>query len=195
MKKLITQLANYFLIGLFLVPAQLHAQNPISTSQTQVKVKGTSTLHDWEMSSSKAQVKGSLKWEQAKLVEITSLQVQIVATTLKSDNSGLDKNAYKALMTDKFSQIQFVLQQATLTPATDGTYKVVGNGQLTIAGQSKKVTLHAVATVQADKSVQMKGSTSFNMSEYGVKPPTVMMGTIKTGDKITIEYNIKLQSN
>jgi polyisoprenoid-binding protein YceI len=193
MKKPITHFAKGLALGLFLLPLQLLAQQTLSGTQSEVKVKGTSTLHDWEMSAKNVQIKATPQWEGQKLVGLHQVTLQLAPTALKSDNSGLDKNAYKALMTDKYTQIQCVLQQTTLTPTGEGQYKVVGTGQLTIAGQTKKVTLQATAQVAADKSIRIKGQTSFNMSEYGVKPPTVMMGTIKTGDKITIEYQTKLQ--
>jgi polyisoprenoid-binding protein YceI len=63
---------------------------------------------------------------------------------------------------------------------------------LNIAGTSKALSLTTTATLNSDQSISVKGSTKFDMSSYGVTPPTVMMGTIKTGDAITIEYNGKL---
>ena len=44
----------------------------------------------------------------------------------------------------------------------------------------------------SNKSITVNGSTKFNMTEYKVTPPTVMMGTIKTGDAVTVEYSGKL---
>ena len=197
MKQKTTLPVLLILLGLFVLPMMhVNAQTNVTASKTELTVKGTSTLHDWHMTSTKAQVKGTLQWEGAKLVGVQALQLNLIANTLKSDNNGLDKNAYKALMTDKHSQIQFVLSQATITPTGANTYKIVGTGQLSIAGTTKKTTLNATATVHpGDKNLHIKGTTTFNMSNYGVKPPTVMMGTIKTGDTITITYETTLQSN
>jgi hypothetical protein len=30
------------------------------------------------------------------------------------------------------------------------------------------------------------------MSDYGIKPPTMMMGTIRVGDKVTVRYRLLL---
>ena len=37
------------------------------------------------------------------------------------------------------------------------------------------------------------GEKSIKMTSYGVEPPTALLGTIKTGDDLTIKFNIKLQ--
>jgi polyisoprenoid-binding protein YceI len=79
------------------------------------------------------------------------------------------------------------------TVTKSGTsYTIKTNGMLNIAGTSKALSLTTTATLNSDQSISVKGSTKFDMSSYGVTPPTVMMGTIKTGDAITIEYNGKL---
>jgi polyisoprenoid-binding protein YceI len=68
-------------------------------------------------------------------------------------------------------------------------------GKLTINGVTK--TTPMVATLKynpTDKSFTCTGTKSFKMSEYGVKPPTAVFGTIKTGDAISINYAIRIKS-
>lgn len=56
-------------------------------------------------------------------------------------------------------------------------------GKLTIAGKTKLTDLVATLTYNAgNKTFNCTGTKKLKMSEYGVKPPTAMMGTIKTGD-------------
>lgn len=175
---------------------QVLAQTNYSSNTTQTTVKGTSTLHDWEMKSTNGQSKATFTVADGKVTDLTALTFTVVAESLKSDKNGLDKNAYKALDTDKHKNITFTLTNATVTQTGANTFKISATGNLQIAGSSKRTTITADGQYNAtDKSITVRGNTTFNMSAYGVKPPVLMMGTIKTGDEITISYQVKLAAN
>jgi hypothetical protein len=40
--------------------------------------------------------------------------------------------------------------------------------------------------------IRFKGSKQFKMTEYGVKPPTLMLGTMKVGDPVTVSFDLAL---
>lgn len=158
-----------------------------------IVISGTSTLHDWDMKSSQGAANVDFAATGDKLTGITSLSFSMPAESLKSEHDMMDKNAYKALKTDKNKTISFVATSATVTPVDATTYQLKMVGKLTIAGATKVTDLVATAKFNAaDKSFSVSGSKKFNMTEYGVKPPTVMMGTIKTGDAITVTFNSKI---
>jgi hypothetical protein len=160
-----------------------------------VSVKGTSTLHDWEMKSNN---KGTCEVvftldASDKITAINELQFALPAEALKSGHSMMDKNAYKAMNTDKHKNVSFVLSSAAITPSTTNVYQVKVTGNLTISGVTKKSEIAGTAKYNpADKSFVLFGAKKFKMSEFGVKPPTVMMGTIKTGDEITVSFATKV---
>lgn len=187
--KRLTALTAFILLAAGTLTAQTNYQS--STGKTTVK--GTSTLHDWDMTSSQAQVKATFTFDGDKITGITALNVSVPAETLKSSKSGLDKNAYKALNTGKHKNITFTMTSGTVTAGSGNAYTIKVTGNLNIAGTSKPTTLTATGQYNpSDKSFTTKGSTKFKMSAYGVTPPTVMMGTIKTGDDITLDYEAKL---
>jgi polyisoprenoid-binding protein YceI len=160
-----------------------------------VSIKGTSTLHDWEMKSvNKGTCEVVFTLDAAdKITAINEIQFTIAAESIKSGHSVMDKNAYKAMNTDKYKNISFVLSSAAITPSVTNVYQVKVTGNLTISGVTKKTELAGTAKYNpTDKSFVLFGSKTFKMSEYGVKPPTVMMGTIKTGDQITVSFATKV---
>ncbi len=171
----------------------LQAQTNYQSNTAQTTVKGTSTLHDWDMTSAKGQTKATFVVDGNKVTGISALSFTVPAESLKSDKSGLDKNAYKALTTDKHANITFTMTSGAITSTGTNTFQVKATGNLNIAGTSKPATITATGQFNpADKSITAKGSTTFKMTEYKVTPPTVMLGTIKTGDEVTIDYQVKL---
>src|SRR5690554_6910440 len=72
---------------------KLQAQTNYQSNNGQVTIKGTSTLHDWDMKSSRGQTKATFGLTGDQVTSVTALSFTIVAESLKSDRNGLDKNA------------------------------------------------------------------------------------------------------
>jgi len=176
------------LSGLSSVKAQVkyHAKDDAALA-----INGTSTLHDWEMKSSKADCEATFTiGKDGNLAGLTSLTFTTPAQALKSEHSGMDKNAYKALKTDKYANITYTFTSATVN--ADGTVKCVG--KLTIAGATVDTDLSAICKLSADKnSITVTGSKKISMKDYKIDPPTFMMGTIKTGNDITLKFALTLK--
>ena len=171
-----------------------YGQEKYHAQTIDIKVNGTSTLHDWEMTSNKGTIDASILLSKDKL-SFSTLSFTIPAESLKSGHGMMDKNTYKAINTSKNPNIIFVLSNSTVTNMGDNKYQLKGIGKLTIAGKTLETDL--IATLKynpADKSFNCIGTKKFNMSAYGVKPPVVMMGAIKTGDAISISYNISIKN-
>lgn len=154
-----------------------------------VVVEGTSTMHDWEMTSAKATGKATLAISGSQLTDLSNLQITIPVQTLKSEKESMDDNAYDALKENKNKNITFQQTTAATVSAHGSGYLVKLQGKLSIAGAVKTIPLEATCTVSGG-TVQCKGEKAIKMTDYGVEPPTMMFGSIKTGDELTIKYDI-----
>ena len=174
--------------------ALVNAQTKYHASYTKVAIAGTSTFHDWDMISENANCDITFNFDGANITGLSSLLFTVKAESLKSDHKGLDKNAYKALNSQKFPEISFTSSYANVRPNGGNSYVVSAKGKMTISGTTKDVWLAATCTVNPqDLSVQSTGSLKIKMSEYNVEPPSFMMGAMKTGDEITVKYNVNLK--
>lgn len=159
-----------------------HAKEKVNLS-----VSGTSSMHDWDMKSSKGESNVTFTMNAAgQITGLSFLSFVTPAKELKSDRSGLDKNAYKALKTNQSPIIAFNLTSATVTP--DGSIKC--QGKLTIAGVTKDTDLIATSRINPDNSITVKGSRKISMQQFDIDPPTFMMGAVKTGNEVTISFDI-----
>ena len=172
----------------------LHSQTTYKINDSKdidMKLSGTSTLHKWAMDaktfSGEAQF-GFKTGSDDQLASIKSLNFSLEVQNLKSGEKGLDKNAYKALKTGKYKDIFYKLISATVSPESDNKYLVKTNGSLTIAGVTKEVTMDVYCVVNKDGSITCNGSKKLKMTDYQVKPPTFMLGAMKTGDAITLDF-------
>ena len=171
----------------------VQAQNYQATaSNSTISVDGTSNIHDWDMKAEKFTAKANIV-ENADMPEIKALSLDLEAESLKSGKSGMDKNTYKALGTNKNKNIKFTYTKTnSLKKTAENTYSVVVQGMLEIAGVKKSTDL-SFELVKKNGVYVLKGSKPINMPEYKVDPPTAMLGTIKTGEDVTINYNLNLQ--
>jgi polyisoprenoid-binding protein YceI len=47
---------------------------------------------------------------------------------------------------------------------------------------------------QSGNAFTVKGTTDFRLTDFQIDPPTALMGTIKTGDEVTIEFKATFQN-
>ncbi len=156
-----------------------------------MKLSGTSTLHKWAMDAKSFSGKADFTFKSpGQLSALTSLTFALAVADLKSGESGLDNNAYKALNTKEYKDITYKLLSATITPKEEGVYLIKARGNLTIAGVTKEVLIDVICSVNKDGTISCTGSQTLNMTDYAIKPPKFMLGAMKTGDAITLDFTL-----
>ncbi|KAF2333288.1 YceI family protein [Flavobacterium nitrogenifigens] len=148
-------------------------------------VAGTSTLHDWEMKSASGTGTATLNIANGKLTDIEALTVTLLAESVKSEKKSMDKVAYETLKTDKNKNIKYVLKSAEKVNET--TWELTGT--YTIAGVSKVYKTSVKTTVTKD-GLNLQGTNKITFTDFGMKSPTAMLGTIKTGQDLTLKFNL-----
>ena len=123
-----------------------------------------------------------------------SLRVAVPVAALKSGESGLDKNMQKALKQDTAPIIRFTLVDYKAEEAKDGSLLVKAHGRLSIAGVEKDTVVEATCRF-GPGGVEVTGAKDVLMSDYGIKPPVMMLGTIKTADKVVVRFALKLKAS
>lgn len=177
-----------FLFTAFLYAGNAAAQTYKPTAGSSLKVNGTSNVHDWVMEAQAVPAEVALVVEGTQVKDIKSLTLTLPVRNLKAKDDIMNTRAYKTLKEDANKNITFKMTSGSVS---QNDIKV--NGTLTIAGVSKPVALQAKATVNSDGTVTCTGSRKIKMSEYGITPPSFMLGAMKVGDDITINFDLKLK--
>lgn len=163
------------------------AQANYHAADVHLTISGTSSMHDWDMKSAKGTSNATFTFnEGGQLAGLTALIFSTPAESLKSDKSSMDKNAYKALKTKQHSAISFILTDAQMASGSNIKCK----GKLSIAGVTQDADLDAIVKVNADKSISVKGTQKISMKNFSMSPPTFMMGAVKTGNDVTLTFDL-----
>lgn len=181
MKKLIL---IFFVITLPFANAQ---QFKLNEGQTKLSIDGTSSIHDWTIEAEEFQGNAEIVLEGNQVGEIKSLTFKVPVKSLKSGKSAMDDNTYEALEAKNHPYITYQFNSIESKKKAGDKLILTTKGSLTIAGQTKVVNM--TVTTDVSGGVQFDGSVSFNMTDFKVEPPTAVFGSIKTGDKVTINFS------
>jgi len=176
----------------FLTLNTVQAQTYKSVPKVSViKINGTSSVHDWE--STTDQINADLVLATGGK-QIQSLVVKVPVKSIKSGKGLMDSKTYDAFESDKNPLITFQMTDATSFKLTGKDVEAIVNGNITMAGNTKKISIKSTGKVLADGSFQFKGSVPLKLSEFKMKSPTAMMGMLKTGDAVTINFDVTFKS-
>jgi hypothetical protein len=177
----------------FTISIGANSQQMYLSKAFDIRLNGTSNLHDWEMKAVKGTSEATFLVDaKGKVSSLSKISFMMPATNLKSEHTAMDKNTYKALKTDDNPNISFTGTSATIASSGGNNYQLNCQGKMSIAGTIKQTELVATGVYNpTDKSFTITGVKKMKMTDYNVQPPKALMGTIKTGNDISISYNVK----
>lgn len=186
------------LAGLVAATAALAAAAPAPGPATdyrpqasKVTVSGTSTLHDWHVEGPRIEgrVTVSAAFLAGETADAPTVEARIPVTSLRSGKKKMDELMHDALAAAAHPAIEYRLTAATLTGgAGGGKLEIATRGRLTIAGETREVPMAVEVTRQADGRLLVRGSVPLTMTDFGVEPPTAMLGTVRSGDRVTVGF-------
>jgi polyisoprenoid-binding protein YceI len=154
--------------------------------ESKLWVEGTSTVKSWSCAAGKLDVDVVAEPDAAAPEIVRSASLVAPVASLDCKNNTMNEHMRKALKADKNANISWKLTSYRVEGAN-----VIITGKLQIAGKENPIELRGTGTA-VNGTIKVKGSKQFNMSEFGVKPPSLMMGTMKVRDLITVSYDLVL---
>lgn len=176
-------------LALFAMILSANAQKSYTLdAKSNFSVAGTSTLHDWTMKSASGTGTAKITVADSKVTDIDNIDITLPAESIKSEKKSMDKVAYEALKTKANKNIRYVLKSAE--KVNDNTWNLTGT--YTIAGVAKVIKTQ-VKTSVTNGVVNLQGTDKITFKDFGMKSPTAMLGTIKTGENLTIKFNLNFK--
>jgi polyisoprenoid-binding protein YceI len=123
---------------------------------------------------------------------VKAVKVTVPAERLDCGNGTMNEHMRKAIKLSENKTIEFRLTDYDVTRGADGIAGTI-NGTLLLGGVTKPITMKAEGKAEG-AMLHVTGSYDLNMTEYGLKPPTLMFGRIKVGQTVKVNYDLLLKS-
>lgn len=123
---------------------------------------------------------------------VKSVRVTVPAERLDCGNGTMNEHMRKAIKLSEFESIEFRLTDYDVARSADGVSGTI-DGTLLLGGVTKPVTLKADGKPEGGM-LHITGSYDLDMTDYGLKPPTLMFGRIKVGRTVKVNYDLLLKS-
>jgi polyisoprenoid-binding protein YceI len=179
-----------FPVALLISADQPAKDNYILTRDYAVTIDGTSTLRDWQEKVGEVTGEMSAAVNEDQSVELRALRISMKVLSIKGNmGRGMDNKTYEALKASAHPEILFTVSTPMrLAQVRDCQTTIPVRGELALAGVCKPMIM-LVKTFEISQGVlQFEGSQTIKMSDYGVRPPTALFGTMRSGPDITIHF-------
>lgn len=172
----------------------LHAQIAYKSisGKSEMKVHGTSTLHEWHMDVIDFSCHANFILSEDKIESISDFKFSCKSKNLRSDKDRMDKLTWEALKANNHPIIISKFKSLTAFTQTKEGFKAKLLTSITIAGATRTKSLDIKGVYMPNGSIKVIGLKVLKMSDFEIEPPTAMLGTIRTGDDIIILFSIQL---
>jgi polyisoprenoid-binding protein YceI len=170
-----------------------------SQPQSRLWVEGTSTIRSFECRvpdfklTVNADGSGAARAVLAAQKVVRTVELTIPAEKVDCGNGTMNDHMRKALKIDDAPTIRFTLGAYDVARGTEGVEGTM-HGTLTLGGAEHPIDVAAVATDAGDGALRVAGTYELSMSGFDLKPPSLMFGRIKVGDKVRVRFDLVLKS-
>ena len=177
------------LILVLVAPVYAQTTEYMVAPESEMHVDGTSNqTPEWRVYAT--QIDGTLSMNEEGRVD--SVRLVIPSKMMKSRKSPImDRGMHGALKANQHAEIVYELVSVSdFTMTGDHTFTLNSTGNLTIADVTKEIMIPIEGTAHENGRVHFTGSHSLLMTEYNLKPPTMMFGAYRTGDELTVTFEL-----
>jgi polyisoprenoid-binding protein YceI len=166
--------------------------------ESKLWLEGTSNVKNFKCTSTALQATVDAGADAVRAVlagnkAVKSVALVVPVKTLDCSNGTMNGHMQDALKVKEHADISFKLVSYELAKA-DSSEKGTLSGVLTINGTDQTIALPVTLVAGAGGALRVTGKYELNMKDYGVKPPSLMLGTMKVGEKVTVNFDLLLKS-
>lgn len=173
-----------------LTSSPVDGQEYTLSPESSLAINGTSSVNSFTCKAREMDGTGMLRGQAS---SDSPARIEVLAHELDCGHQKMNRDLRDALKADEFPIISFQLQHAEMIGGSGSdeeglTVQIVGT--LTLAGQSRDIAVLLHAHSLPDGRVRGTGEKDLLMTDFGVKPPTALMGLVKARDEITISFDL-----
>lgn len=156
-------------------------------------IAGTSTLHDWEAPLNDLKARADFTVSGTELTALTAFWVECDVKSIKSEKESMDEKIYEALKSDENPKIVYNLSSVKSITKKGNDFIIETVGTLKVAGKTQTIDMTVTAKVSPSGEVQFSAERKLKMSQFDMERPSAMLGVIKSGDEVTITFDLTMK--
>lgn len=125
--------------------------------------------------------------------EAVTADVHIPVSDFDCGLPPMNRDFRNALKNERHPTIRFALREADVLtpPSQDGGWaRVRALGTLQLAGATRMVAITAEGRTLSNGQVRLRGEHRLRMSDFGIEPPSGMLGLVRAHDGITVRFDV-----
>jgi polyisoprenoid-binding protein YceI len=179
-------------------PAQLRDTIRVDVNQgSRVWIEGTSNVRSWSCRATTFDARIEMDagrpaaTDSATLAEfIRHVSVRVAVRDLKCGNRRMEKDLYTALKATDDAIASNIVALFDAVPGSASATSLTTRGTLSVVGIDKDVHSRIDIERLPDGTMRARGSLPLLMTDFGVKPPTGMFGLIRSGNEVTVKFEL-----
>lgn len=164
---------------------------------SKMKIEGTSNVRDWDANVNN--INASLVFTGIENIDLktltpenfSSLVVYVPVKDIQSDTRGLTGNIHNYLKADTHPSITFsLIEIVSIENTSTSDVTITAKGTVKAAGGSSDIIMSVVGKQLPNGNIQFIGSPDLLMTDFGISPPTAVMGTVRARDEFKVTFTI-----
>jgi polyisoprenoid-binding protein YceI len=183
-------------LALLLATGAAHAQQPgrlAVLDASRLWIEGSTNMGGWRCNARTFDAVVATA-SSAPSSRLQRIDVTVVVRALKCGNPMMDRDLYAALGAgDRRDSSRITGRFDVVAQAAEVDTLLQSRGSLSVAGVERSVTMAIRTERRADGSLRATGSLPVKMTDFGVTPPTPVLGVVRTRDEIVVRFDLVLR--
>lgn len=177
----------------------------VPVNESRLWIEGSSNVNQFECRAEEYQGEATVPetesenepsvYPAAQANETLFLKLDIRVDSIECGKSKMNQDLQKALKAEQYPEISFLFQEANIldepnSNQNEDIFILQVKGLLTVAGTTKEISFKTEAYFINESRVRATGGTKINMTDFGVEPPTALMGLIRANEELTVNFDL-----
>ncbi|SMO80718.1 YceI family protein [Gracilimonas mengyeensis] len=184
------------LVLLFLPLAAIAQNGQVQLSnESKLSINGKSNVNDFRCYSEHQLQQDSLSYSyhfEGDVIEVDGVSLSLQVDQFDCGRKGINRDFRSALQYKEYPFIHITLNELILENEED---IVPSSARVTIkiAGVEQKYTVPLNAFSSSEERIIVGGSKVLSMHDFGIDPPSPMLGLIKVSDELDIQFDLVIR--
>jgi len=160
---------------------------------SRVWVDGTSTVRAWHCESARGDGSAAASsTDLSQLGSVSHAEFSVPVSTLDCRNTTMNGHMRNALKAGQAPTIAFRATSVRVTPTGADAGTAHMEGTLSMGGTDRQVSIDGTVA-RENGQLRVRGQKRLVMTEWGLRPPSLMMGTMKVNPNVTVGFDVLMK--